>query len=285
MGLLSWDIGDFGSFPLFSDNSNIIVLITFITENWEYLSMEDDSETNPDGETRPNLAVLRHEYNWLKERQESQKESWEKEGSHNRRMIRLLLIFVGVLITGLSAAGINEVQTKVVRNPYCAIFSGPVCVQTDILLFAGIILLVFAAFFYIRGATGGIAVGGSLEPEEYEDIFDRVPKDISDYETEEDYLEHRIEELSYWLDEVHDVHRSQKMAERVGAISLMFSLVSFVLLSVSMVLGGPVQQMEIYLAGGLLVGVVIIIDWYSPHPPARIRKIQDSLPWRTSSNE
>lgn len=222
----------------------------------------------------PNIEALRYRYEELREERKDQKESWEKEGEHNRRMFRLLLIFTGLIITGLSTGQTGSYSSALFDQPHCAVYSGPNCIQTNYLLFIGIMLLAASSMFYIKGATGGLLIGAPRS--EFEEHSNEEETPPNEFENEEEYLQSRIESLNQDLTTNYEKHRSQKLSERAGAAALFFSMSSFLLLGVALAQGSAIEEGPFWIAIFIITAMIFVVEWdiMQDFPPIRyIRKL------------
>jgi len=177
-------------------------------------------------ENEPDIEALRLQYDELREAIDRQYNSMEKEGEHSRRMFRILLVFIGILVTGLSTMGGGRVQELIFANDACGMYAGTNCiVSLENILVVGIIFLIISAFLYLRDSSGGL----KMRTVKSDEAFDEEHQ--LRFESERRYLDDRTEIMTTLINERHESHSGFKSSEAVASFGLFVSIVSFTLVS------------------------------------------------------
>lgn len=203
--------------------------------------MADEIESDEQG-----TEALRMEFENSKERLRQQLDSFNRLGNQGLRMVRISLVFVGLMIT--VALGLDKGFLSQISPTQCAIFNGPACLtigETSVgtVLFLSISTLLFTSIIgpEIRG------IPRVAQPEDLDQLTDSYPQ------SEEDYLQTRLRE---YRDRISHNHRVIRFIEGMAALGGATFAFSILLLSVVFiaVVDGPIGVVGVSIALVVLLG-------------------------------
>lgn len=200
------------------------------------------------------LTSLREEYRNAKERMERQKETFHEFAEEGRRMLRITLIFLGLLVTAVSALG-SGVTELAITPSQCAIGTSSNCLTISDLTIAGGLGLVVSALGHLRGTEArAVKSQGSVE-----DIDSVVQCDVP---TERSFFKTRLQTYRDHIDYNHRIISVMEDTLAIAKLGLGFSIL--ILAGIGLVISiGPLslRRTLAILLVILLVLVLTIRSW------------------------
>jgi|AntRauTorcE11898_2_1112593.scaffolds.fasta_scaffold01394_3 hypothetical protein len=182
--------------------------------------MSNTHDQNP--QNNNNITALREEYNNAKERLNHQSTTFQTFASESHKMLRITLVFAGLLFTAVTALG-PETVSQTITSSNCSVYISPSnCFTINDL---GFVLLISTAIS-VLAHMGGYEARGVLNFAETEDIDQVLTKAGM---TEEEYIIDRLEKYR---------HRIKTNAGTIRVIEsiLVAGKASFAISSISLLL-------------------------------------------------
>lgn len=195
------------------------------------------------------LTPLREEYTNAKERLDRQKETFHAFAEEGSRMLRITLVFLGLLVTAVSALG-TGVTGQTFTSSQCAFGASPNCVRVyDLTIMGGVGLVVSALGHLIGTEARAIHSPGSVE-----DIDGVINGEVA---TEHHFLHTRLSSYRDRIDYNHRVISVLESTLAVGKIGLGFSILMLTATGLAISLG-PLPGWFVVLVPGM-IGLVLVL--------------------------
>lgn len=208
--------------------------------------------------------VLKHRYEEVLDEIDSRRESLEKEGEHNRRMVRITFVFLGIVVAGLSAGPFQMGEATTFASSACGLFIFGTCILAKHLVGVGIFFVSVSTYLYLRGAVGGLPLG--LPAPENGDTTQNQESALKEFETEADYFLQRIEDFHITLENLDNIHDALHINLLGATATLFLGFGSFVVVGYTSATGSSLNLIQLIILLVLFLTIVALVEWRSPLP-------------------